>query len=218
MFRGFHGSQPKYTLPEVQQDMPRAVRFIRHNADRFGIDRDRIGVIGSSSGGDLTLHLATSAPGPDMNAVDPVDMESSRVQAAVAYFPPTDLVNFGGSNKTIQEHLHVNAPFDFKKWDDKNRVFVMVTDSEERRAIYERCSPITHVSKDDPPTLLLHGDQDPKVPIQQSRLFHKRMQDAGAVCKLIEFPEKGHGWDPPVEGELEAVTRWFDRWLLKDRD
>jgi dipeptidyl aminopeptidase/acylaminoacyl peptidase len=193
------------------------VRFIRHHADRFGIDRDRIGAIGSSSGGGLTLHLATSAPGRDPLAADPIETESSRVQAVVACFSPTELVNFGSSSKTIQDHLKVNAPFDFRKWDDKTGIFVKVTDPEERRVIFEGCSPITHVGKDDPPMLLLHGDQDEKVRIQQSKRFLQRMQDAGAVCKLIEIPGMGHGWDPLAEGELEAVTGWFDRWLLKER-
>ena len=214
LFVAKHGSQPRYTLPDIDQDMPRAVRFIRHHASRFGIDPRRIGVTGGSSGGQLALHLATSAPGPNTEAPDELDRESSRVQAVAAYFPATDLVNFGAPGTLIEEHLKLGAPFDFKDWNNERRVFTKIDDPRKRRAIFVDCSPITHVSRDDPPTLLLHGDQDPTVPIQQSRVFLRRMQDTGAVCRLIEFPGKWHGWDSPAEGELEAITGWFDRWLL----
>jgi acetyl esterase/lipase len=214
LFVAKHGSQPKYTLPEIDQDMPRAVRFIRHHASRFGIDPNRIGVTGGSSGGQLALHLATAAPGPNPMADDEVDRESSRVQAVVAYFPATDLVNCGAPGTLIEEHLNLGAPFDFKKWDAERRVFAKIDDPKERRAIFVDCSPITHVSPDDPPTLLLHGDKDEAVPIQQSKVFLKRMEEVGAECKLIEAPGKGHGWSPPVENELAEVVGWFDRWLL----
>ncbi|MHC4690223.1 MAG: prolyl oligopeptidase family serine peptidase [Planctomycetota bacterium] len=219
VFAVIHGSQPKYTVPEIQHDMPRAVRYIRHHADRFGIDGNRIGVMGFSSGGQLTLHLATSAPGSKTRGRDPVDRESSRVQAAVAYFPGTDMVNFGEKNKTIVEHFHSvgeggGAPFDFKKWDDERRAFIRIEDSEERRAIFVDCSPVSYVSDDDPPTLLFHGDQDELVPIQQSQVFLERMKKAGAECKLVVADGKGHGWGKPLKNELAQLTGFFDKHLL----
>ena len=223
VFAAMHGSQPKYTVPEIQQDMPRAVRYIRHHAERFGIDGNRIGVMGFSSGGQLALHLATSAPGARSGGRDPVDRESSRVQAAVAYFPGTDMVNFGAKDRTIVEHFRNigeggGSPFDFQKWDDERQVFVRIDEPEERRAIFTDCSPVSHVSDDDPPTLLFHGDRDELVPIQQSKVFLERMKKVGAECKLVVAPGKGHGWGKPLKNELAQLTGWFDQHLLREKN
>jgi acetyl esterase/lipase len=219
VFAASHGSQPKFSLPEIQHDMPRAVRFIRHNADRFGIHDDRIGVMGFSSGGQLTLQLTTEALGAQSGEDDPVDNESSRVQAAVAYFPGTDMVNFGKEDTTIVEHFSSVGegglgPFNFTKWDDEMGAFLRVSDREERLAIFAACSPIAHVTDDDPPVLLIHGDKDRIVPIQQSESFLARMQSAGATCELMVVPGKGHGWGRPLDGELDRLKGWFDTHLL----
>jgi len=148
-----------------------------------------------------------------------VDKESSRVQAAVAYFPGTDLVNFGKEDTTIVEHFGSVGegglgPFNFTKWDDRIGAFVGVSDRAERLKIFAACSPISHVSKDDPPVLLIHGDKDKVVPIQQSESFLARMKKAGAMCELMVVPGKGHGWGRPVEGENERMKGWFDTHLL----
>ena len=219
IFAACHGSQPKFSTQEIQQDMPRAVRFIRHNAERFGIHSERIGVMGFSSGGELSLHLSTKALGAQADEDDPVDQESSRVQATVAYFPGADLVNFGKEDTTIVEHFSSVGegglgPFNFTKWDEDIGAFVRVSDREERLKIFAECSPITHVSKDDPPVLLIHGDADKVVPIQQSESFLARMRDAGATCELMVVPGKGHGWGRPVEGEHKRLKGWFDTHLL----
>jgi acetyl esterase/lipase len=221
VFAAMHGSEPKYTVPEIQHDMPRAVRYIRHHAGRFGIDGNRIGVMGFSSGGQLTLHLATAAPEAQSGDRDTVDGESSRVQAAVAYFPGTDMLNFGENNKTIVEHFNSvgeggGSPFDFKKWDDERHAFVRVENPEERRAIFMDCSPVTHISEDDPPILLFHGDNDGVVPIQQSEVFLEGMNKAGAECKLVVAEGKGHGWSRPQKNELAQLTGWFDKHLLSE--
>jgi len=219
VFAAMHGSQPKFSVSENRHDMPRAIRYIRHHAERFDIDGNRLGAMGFSSGGQLTLHLAAAAPGAQSHAEDPVDKESSRLQAAVAYFPGTDMANFGVKGRTIAEHFaglgdEEAGPFDFHTWDDDRGAFMRVEDPEERRKIFAECSPISHVGGDDPPTLLFHGDKDKVVPIQQSEEFLKRMTDAGAICKLVVVPGKGHGWGEPVRDERAQMLDWFDRHLL----
>ena len=87
VFTVVHGSQPRYTIPEIIQDMNRAVRFIRYHAKEYGIDSDRIGVTGASAGGHLSLMLGTAGDQGDPNAKDPVDRASSRVQAVACFFP-----------------------------------------------------------------------------------------------------------------------------------
>ncbi|MBI3877500.1 MAG: alpha/beta hydrolase, partial [Verrucomicrobia bacterium] len=108
VFAVVHGSQPKFTIPEVTADVHRAVRFIRHNAARWGVDPDKFGVSGGSAGGHLSLMLgtgagkdwpATGAPQPGWRVPqqkkDAIDGESSAVQAVACFFPPTDFLNYG---------------------------------------------------------------------------------------------------------------------------
>src|SRR5207249_2862882 len=95
VFAVVHGSQPKYTIPEILQDMHRAVRHIRAHAADFQIDPDRIGITGGSAGGHLSLMQGTAGDQGDPQAKDPVDRVSSRVQAVACFFPPTDFLNYG---------------------------------------------------------------------------------------------------------------------------
>ena len=95
-----HGSQPKFTIPEVLSDMNRSIRFIRHHAADYGIDPDRIGITGGSAGGHLSLMQGTAGDKGDPKAADPVDRESSRVQAVACFFPPTDFLDYGKPAKT----------------------------------------------------------------------------------------------------------------------
>ena len=95
VFAVVHGSQPKFTIPEMVQDLHRAVRFVRHNAAVYGVNPDRLGITGSSSGGHLALMVATQGAKGNADAPDPVERESSAVQAAAVFFPPTDFLNWG---------------------------------------------------------------------------------------------------------------------------
>ena len=95
VFAVVHGSQPKFTIPEMVQDLHRAVRFIRHNAAAYGVNPDHLGITGSSSSGQLALMIATQGGKGNANSPDPVERESSAVQAAAVFFPPTDFLNWG---------------------------------------------------------------------------------------------------------------------------
>ena len=99
VFAVCHVSQPEATVMEIIEDVHRGVRFVRHHADEYGIDPERIGVSGGSAGGHLSLMLATrGGPGP-ADAEDPVDRESSAVQAVAIFYPVTDLLNLGKSTE-----------------------------------------------------------------------------------------------------------------------
>ena len=86
-----HGSSPKYGIPEIVPDVRRAVRYVRLNARRLGVDANRLGVWGGSAGGHLSLMLGNTSDTGDPSSEDPVLRVSSRVAAVVAYFPPVDL-------------------------------------------------------------------------------------------------------------------------------
>src|SRR5207248_9841930 len=89
VFAVVHGSQPKFNLEEILQDMNRAARYVRYHAKDFNIDPDRLGITGGSAGGHLSLMLGTAGAKGDPDAKDPVDRISSRVQAVACIFPPT---------------------------------------------------------------------------------------------------------------------------------
>jgi acetyl esterase/lipase len=89
------GSQPKFTIPEMLDDLNRALRFIRTHASDYGIDPEHIGITGGSAGAHLSLMQATAGDLGDPQAADPVDRASSRVQAVAGFFPPTDFLNYG---------------------------------------------------------------------------------------------------------------------------
>ena len=90
-----HGSQPKFTVSEIVADVRRSVRFIRVHAKDYGVDPDRLGITGVSSGGFLALTIGTKGAAGDPNAKDAVDRASSRVQAVGCFCPSSDLVDYG---------------------------------------------------------------------------------------------------------------------------
>ncbi len=217
VFAVMHRSQPKYTMLEVQDDLPRAVRYVRFHAHRFGAEPDRIGVTGISSGGYLALLAAASACAGDPLAADPVDREASHIQAVVAYYPNADLVNYGAPNRLMSEHvrergLRLEAVFDFRTWDGATGCFTPMPASKRREALRD-LSPLVHVTAQAPPTLLFHGDKDVLVPIQQSQVFAQRMQEVGAICRLVVAEGQQHGWNKPLRDETTQFVGWFDEHL-----
>ena len=126
-----HGSQPKFTIPEIVADLNRAVRFVRAHARDYQIDPDRIGIYGGSAGGHLALMQGTAGDLGNPDAKDPVEKESSRVQAVACFFPPTDFLNYGkaGENAIGRGTLAgFKAPFDFHEFDQATKRFERVTD------------------------------------------------------------------------------------------
>jgi acetyl esterase/lipase len=219
VFAVVHGSQPKFTIPEVLEDVHRAVRFIRYNADRYAIEPDRIGVTGSSAGGHLSLMIGTAGKPGDPDAKDPVDRASSRVQAVACFFPPTDFMNYGRAGRDVFVALHeelaaFKAPFDFQKLDPETKQLVLIRDKGRRRQIAREISPITHVTADDPPTLIIHGDADKLVPIQQAEIIIAKLKKAHVPAKLVARPGADHGWTG-IFKDMTIFADWFDTYLGK---
>jgi acetyl esterase/lipase len=217
VFAVVHGSQPRFTIPEVLQDMNRAVRFIRSHAGQYAIDPDRIGIYGGSAGGHLSLMQGTAGDLGDPKAKDPVDRVSSRVQAVACFFPPTDFLNYGKPGEVALGNGILEgfpAPFDFREFDPKLKKFVSVTDLDDIFAIGRKISPINHVSPDDPPALIIHGDADKLVPIQQAELIVEKLKAAGVEAKLVVKPGAGHGW-PEMTKDYLHIVDWFDSHLKK---
>ncbi|MBI4581584.1 MAG: prolyl oligopeptidase family serine peptidase [Planctomycetes bacterium] len=212
-----HGCQPKFTIPEVLEDMNRSIRFIRRHAKDYHIDPRRIGIAGGSAGGHLSLMIGTAGTPGNPQAKDPINRESSRVQAVACWYPPTDFTNYGQEGRDVFVALEgeldrFKAPFDFVTLDETARQFKLITDIERRRQIAREISPITHVTSDDPPTLIIHGDADKLVPIQQAEAIGKRFEAQHVPFKLVVRPGAGHGW-PELLKDMVIFADWFDQHL-----
>jgi acetyl esterase/lipase len=215
VFAVCHGSQPRFTIPEMIDDLNRAVRFIRHGAKDYKIDPERLGIFGESAGGHLSMIQATCGDLGKPNPIDPIGRTSSRVQAVAAFFPPTDFLNYGRPGEIALGRgalASFRAPFEFTEFDFKQHIYVPITDEDRRHEIGRRISPINHVSSDDPPTLLIHGDADTLVPIQQSESMAAKLKASGVEVKLVTKHGAQHGWADIVK-DYATMADWFDAHL-----
>ena len=212
MFAVVTSSQPRFTISEEIDDVLRAVRFVRSNAGRYGVRPDRLGVMGSSSGGHLTLSIATRGGPGKVDDADPVEKESSDVQAAVCFFPPTDFSNYGSpgvSGAGVGPLAPLQVAFG-----------PLALTAEGRERLGRELSPINYVTAKLPPTLIIHGDKDDVVPLQQSESFVAKARHAGAAkIELVIRPGKGHGWGDFWRSteDVTAFADWFDLYL-KNRE
>ena len=189
-----HGSGSKYLLPEIVNDLRRSVRFIRLNAARFGVDPQRLGAHGGSSGGHLALMLATTADDGDPKAKDELLRTSDRLAAVVAYCPPTD----------IRPWFKTNRWKDYKAFGFDP-------------AMAGAFSPLLFVSAKNAANAAGPRRQGPVVPIEHSQKILAEMQKNHVPCELVVIKGADHGG---VGGDWRAGARriaWFEKYLLPKR-
>lgn len=201
-----HVSQPHSTVMEIIEDMNRGVRFVRHHAGRYSVDPNRIGVTGGSAGGHLSLMLATRGGQGAPNSTDPVDRESSSVQAVAIFYPVTDLLNLGPSTENLGDG---GPPKSFVRAFGPNSRDLSVW----KKVGYES-SPIYFIGSGMAPTLIYHGDADTLVPLEQSERFQQKARSVGLRVDLVVHPGGGHGWPTMILDEWHFV-RWFDEHLKR---
>ena len=217
VFAVVHGSQPKYSIPEAIGDMNRAVRFIKHNAKKYRVDPDKLGVAGASAGGHLSLMLGAAPGEVKPKEADPINKLSSQVAAVACLYPPTDFLNYGkeGQGATGDGLLKsFGGPFDFRELKDNK--FVEITDADARKAMMKAVSPVYHVTKDSAPALVIHGDADKLVPIQQAELIAAKYKEAGVPFELVVKKGAGHGWKG-TDQDVKTLADWFDKHLLEKK-
>ncbi len=204
-----HRTAPLNKYPAQLEDVERAVRFIRHHAGRWGISAARIGGVGGSSGGHLTLMLGLREAGREGSGSDPVSRESSRLQAIVPWAPPVDLVQLNGEfgNGTLGSLFG-------------KRLMARDPASSPQRRTYREASPMHHVSADDPPTFVIHGDADAVVPLEPADALVRSLRAIGVPAELLVVPGGGHGALFPGQAAdapnyVRAAVRWFDRYLKR---
>ena len=181
------------------------------------IDPDRLGIYGGSAGGHLSLMQGTAGDLGESDAKDPVDRASSRVQAVACFFPPTDFLNYGkpGENALGRGVLDgFQAPFDFHELDQARKVFVPVADEAERlRDRQGRSRRSTTSRRDDPPTLIIHGDADKLVPIQQAELIVAELKEAGVPRRSWSSSRARRTAGPTCTRTSTLFADWFDEHL-----
>ena len=197
-----HRSAPRFKMPDIISDAQRAVRFVRHHAEKYGIDPDKLTGIGGSSGAHLVSLLGVMDGEGDPDAEDEVLRQSAKLQCVVAHAAPSDMAA-----------------------DDTPMFFVTTATatmglrmprSESEKQIYREASPLYYITPDDASILLIHGDKDGTVPFSQAEKFIAKLQKTGVPSKFVPVIGGGHGMTPNInsapEGKLphpKAIADWI---------
>ena len=188
------------TFPAQIEDCKAAVRWLRAHAAEYKLDPNRFAAWGASAGGHLVALLGSTGNNKTFEVGDNLEF-SSRVQAVVDFFGPTDLTQ-------MSKYAPTNGPIDHDAADSPESLLIggAVQAHKDKAA---KANPIIYVSKDAPPFLILHGDQDNLVPYQQSELLRDALEKAGVAVTLRIIPGAGHGFTG------QAINRQVDEFLEK---
>ncbi len=187
-------------FPAQIQDCKAAIRWLRANAKKYRVDPKRVGVWGSSAGGHLVALLGTSGDVNELEGTGGNLDQSSRVQAVVDFFGPTDLLQ-------MDAHALPSAPFKHDDPDSPESKLIggPIQENKDKAA---RANPIKYISSDDPPILIVHGDSDPLVPHHQSQIFYEALKKAKVDVRFHTVKGAGHGF-----GRNEDVERMVDKFF-----
>ena len=194
---------PMAQFPAAVEDVKAAVRFLRANAARFHLDPDRIGAVGGSAGGHLVLMLGLTGDVEVFEGSGPNQEQSSRVQAVVNFYGPTDLTASYEPGKSV----------------DAAEVLPMFLggDLAHNRAEHVRASPLNWVSPDDAPTLTIHGTEDNYVAYEHGVWVTERLEGAGVPTRLETIEGAGHGFKgADLERAYAAMDEWFGHHLAPE--
>ncbi len=183
-------------FPAQLHDCKAAVRWLRASAWRFGCDGERIGVWGVSAGAHLAALLGTTAGDAEMDGTLGVTGCSSRVQAVVAMFPPTDLLALEQGD---EHHWRVKL------------VAIGLLDGKpsERPRLARSASPALRAAHDSAPFLIFHGRDDSMIPFDQSVRLDAALRAVGARSTLILYDHLPHDDAALDRPELQAAAQAF---------
>ena len=208
--RGYHvfairpGSISRFSAADMTLNIEEGIKWVKGKAGEYGIDSERLGLLGASAGGHLAslVALTTERKNPKTDAT---------VLAVGAFFPPTDFLNYGGQKLDPRKEGRLNQ-FLARLAYGKSEGDADLTDDEVHKAAVA-VSPARLVPTDAPPFLLIHGDADKAVPLQQSQVLLKALEEKGADAKLIVKEGGGHPW-PTIREEVAIMADWFDGKML----
>lgn len=201
----FVGVSVGYRLTDVASwpaqihDCKAAIRYVRANAKELGINPDKIGVWGSSAGGHLVSHLGTSGDVKEVEGDLGTTGVSSRVACVVDFCGPSDFALFGLDAPRMNQP---GAPV-YK---------LLGGPAKEKADVAKQASPVTFVTKEDPPFLIVHGTNDRTVPLSQAERLHAAQKEAGVDSTFVKIEGGGHGiGGAQVESRVKA---FFEKHLL----
>jgi acetyl esterase/lipase len=194
------GSISRFNAADMVGNIETAIRWVKERAQTYGINPERVGLTGASAGGHLAslVGIKTSRPGDD----------SARVAAVAVFFPPTDFLNFAGNMVDPRGESRLGKIA-------ARLAFAEGLEDLSEEQITEKLasiSPARQVHSGAPPFLLIHGDADPVVPLQQSEVLRDALQSANVPVTLIIKPDGAHPW-PTIPEEVAKLADWFDERL-----
>lgn len=193
-----YGLCPLCPWPAQIHDVKAAVRFLRSNAKRFGIDPERMAAMGFSAGAHLAMLLGTVDPEDGLEGTGNPSV-SSKVQAVVAFFGPTDMDLLADAAKTeLQRKVKREA---------LNRLL-----GPNFAKDASRMSPVRYVNEGDAPMLIFQGTRDRLVPYQQAIRMLEKLHEAKVQAEITFHVGAGHGWgDPLLAASVNQARHFLDR-------
>jgi acetyl esterase/lipase len=201
------GSVTKFSVPEMLAHLNQGIRWVKGHANEYGIDPDRLGLMGASAGGHLACLAAVTAEDGKADA-GKTKSAGTRVKAVAVFFPPTDFLNYGGKAIDVRADDRLGQLV-------RRLAFPQGLDRETAEEVKQK---VTHISparlatSQAPPFLLIHGDADPVVPLQQSEVMLAALKKAGVPAELLVKKGGAHPW-PTLHEEVQVIADWFDKQL-----
>ncbi|NQT17089.1 MAG: alpha/beta hydrolase [Planctomycetes bacterium] len=194
------GSITKFSAREMVDHVNTAIRWVKEQAGQYDIDANQLGLMGASAGGHLASLAAVAAD------------DSTRVKAVAVFFPPTDFLDYGGTrlDRSGEEGMgRIVRALALPAGESDGRT------QEEITEALEAISPARLVTSDAPPFLLIHGDADPAVPLQQSEVMVAALKAKGVSAELVVKPGGTHPW-PTIHEEVAVMADWFVKQLVDE--
>ena len=186
-------------FPAPVHDIKAAIRFLRGNAKKYGYRSDKIIIWGSSSGGHLAALVGTTNDDKYMEGAEGNFLkESSSVQGIIDFYGPTNFLTI--LTQSTPHGINVRAPA---------LAILLGKPVEQLPELAKKASPVFHVDANDPPILIVHGDQDIQVPVNQSLELMAAYKKTSARFQLEIIPGADHGSDVYYKKEFQAVIEKF---------
>lgn len=188
------GSRTKFTAKEMVNNMLDGMRYIREHAAEYAIDPERVGIMGASAGGHLSLLTALA----ERAIADDAENPPVNLAALAVFFPPTDFLDWGGEAADLRRLGNILF----------NNGIGQQSDEQVEKVATEISPARQEIPADFPPSLIIHGDADEVVPLQQSEVMIKKLNDAGIENKFIIEAGGGHAW-LTIRKDVETMAQWF---------
>jgi acetyl esterase/lipase len=201
------GSITKFNVSEMLANLNEGIRWVKKHSGDYRIDPERLGLMGASAGGHLACLAAVTASDGNSGSENKSADLSTRVKAVAVFFPPTDFLDFGGKALDSQDELMGRLLGSGAKPQAADR-----ETGADSSQLLKQISPAHLVTSSTPPFLLIHGDADPVVPLQQSERMLAALKQAGVPAELIVKSGGGHPWFT-IHEEVKVVADWFDKQL-----